>query len=130
MTVHTTHFNVVLDREAARAAINAAAGRFSALLRESDDIERPAGGTDWTVAETAAHVSVVLTGFSAAIAGEPQALSPEHYLDADFPTRLADSNAATNAMVDNTDAVRLAEVITAGAQRFLELAAVADPQME
>lgn len=130
MTVHTTHFNVVLDREAARAAINAAAGRFSALLRESDDIERPAGGTDWTVAETAAHVSVVLTGFSAAIAGEPQALSPEHYLDADFPTRLADSNAATNAMVDNTDAARLAEVITAGAQRFLELAAVADPQME
>ena len=33
-------------------------------------------------------------------------------------------------MVDHTDAGRLAELITAGAQRFLELAAAADPQME
>ena len=42
----------------------------------------------------------VFTGFSAAIAGEPQALTPEQYLDADFPTRLAATNAATIAMVD------------------------------
>ena len=48
---------VALDREAARAAISAAAGRFTELLREIDDIELPAAGTDWTVAETAAHVS-------------------------------------------------------------------------
>jgi uncharacterized protein (TIGR03083 family) len=121
---------VALDREAARAAISAAAGRFTALLRETDDIEGPAGGTNWTVAETAAHVSVLLAGFSAAIAGEPQALTPDQYLDADFPTRLANSNAATNAMVDHTDAGRLAELITAGAQQFLKLAAAADPQME
>ena len=71
---------VALDREAARAAISAAAGRFTALLRETDDIERPAAGTNWTVAETAAHVSCMFTGFSAAIAGEPQALTPEQYL--------------------------------------------------
>ena len=71
---------VALDREAARAAISAAAGRFTALLRDTDDIERPAAGTNWTVAETAAHVSCVFTGFSAAIAGEPQAL--RHQLDA------------------------------------------------
>ena len=121
---------VALDREAGRAAISAAAERFTALLRETDDIGRPAAGTDWTVAETAAHVSVVLTGFSAAIAGEPQALTPEQYLDADFPTRLAASNAATNAMVDHTDAGRLAELITVRAQRFLALAAAADPQTE
>ena len=129
MTIHTKPV-VALDREAARAAISAAAERFTALLQETDDIGRPAAGTDWTVAETAAHVSVVLTGFSAAIAGEPQALTPEQYLDADFPTRLAASNGATIAMVDHTDAGRLAELITAGAQRFLELAAAADPQME
>ena len=61
---------VTLDREAARAAISAAARRFTALLRETDDIERQTAGTDWTAAETAAHVSCVLTGFSAAIAGE------------------------------------------------------------
>jgi uncharacterized protein (TIGR03083 family) len=146
MTIHTTRRTpdspaalpkmhrstpvVPLDREAALAAVSAAAARFTALLRETDDIGRPAAGTDWTVAETAAHVSVVLTGFSAAIAGDPQALTPEQYLDADFPTRLAASNAATNAMVDHTDAGWFAEVITAGAQRFLELAAAADPQME
>lgn len=41
---------VALDREAARAAISAATGRFTALLRETDDIERPAAGTNWTVA--------------------------------------------------------------------------------
>ena len=121
---------VTLDRQAVRAAISAAAERFTALLREIDDIGRPAAGTDWTVAETAAHVSVVFTGFSAAIAGEPQALTPERYLDADFPTRLAASNAATNAMVDQTDAGRLAEMITAGAQQFLKLVAAADPEME
>jgi len=118
---------VALDREAARAAISAAAGRFTALLRETDDIERPAGGTNWTVAETAAHVSCVLTGLSATIAGELPALK---YPDADFPTRLAASNGATIAMVDHTDAGRLAELVTVGAQRFLEVVATADPQME
>jgi uncharacterized protein (TIGR03083 family) len=121
---------VALDREAARAAISAAAKRFTALLRETDDIGRQAVGTDWTVAETAAHVSVVLAGFSAAIDGEVQALTPEQYLDAAFPIRLAATNEATIAMVDHTDAVRLAEVITGAAQRFLEIAAAADPQMQ
>jgi Pyruvate/2-oxoacid:ferredoxin oxidoreductase gamma subunit len=136
MTIHTSHPGgrqpavVALDREAARAAISAAATRFTALLRDTDDIERPAAGTDWTVAETAAHVSVVLTGFSAAIAGEPQAVAQEQYLEANFPTRLAANNAATIAMVDHADAGRLAELITVGAQRFLELAAAADPELE
>jgi uncharacterized protein (TIGR03083 family) len=117
---------VALDREPARAAISAAAGRFTALLRDADDIERPAAGTNWTVAETAAHVSCVFTGFSAAIAGDLPALK---YLQADFPTRLAAVNGAAVTMVDHIDAGRLAEVITAGAQRFLELAAAADPHM-
>jgi uncharacterized damage-inducible protein DinB len=121
---------VALDREAARAAVSAAAGRFAALLRQIDDIERPAAGTDWTVAETAAHVSNVFTGFTAAIAGEPPALTPEQYLEADFPTRLAALNAATIAVVDHTDAGPLAELITLGAQRFLDLVAAADPQMQ
>lgn len=129
MTIHTKPV-VALDREAARAAIRTVAGRFTTLLRETPDIGRQAAGTDWTIAETAAHVSVVLAGFSAAIAGEMQALTPEQYLDADFPTRLAAANGATIAMVDHIYAARLAEVIAAGAQRFLELAAAADPQME
>src|ERR1700756_537619 len=136
MTIHTSRPSrpaaplFPLDREAARAAIGAAAERFTELLRETDDIERPAAGTRWTVAETAAHVSSMFTGFSAAIAGERQALTPEQYLEADFPTRLAAANGATIAMVDHTHAEQLAEAITAGAQRFLELAAAADPQME
>jgi uncharacterized protein (TIGR03083 family) len=121
---------VALDRESARAAIAAAAGRFTALLRDTDDIGRPAAGTDWTVAETAAHVSVVFTGFNSAIAGDAQALTPEQFIAADFPTRLAGVNDTTLAMVDRTNAARLAEVITVGAQRFLDLAAAADPQME
>lgn len=120
---------VAVDREAARAAVSAAAGRFTALLRQIDDIERPAAGTDWTVAETAAHVSVLFAGFSAAIAGEPPALSPEHYLEGDFPTRLAALNAATIAMADHTDGGQLADMIIVGAQRFLDLVAAADPQM-
>lgn len=127
MTVHTTPFNTTLDLEATRTAISATAERFTALLRGADDIERPTAGTDWTVAETAAHVSAVLNGFSATITGELPSLQ---YLEADFPTRLAASNRATIAMVDRTDPGRLAELITAGAQRFLELAAMADPEME
>jgi len=102
---------VAVDREGARAAISAAAGRFTALLRDTDDIERPAAGTNWTVAETAAHVSCVFAGFSAAIAGDLPALK---YLQADFPTRLAATNAATIAMVDHAGARRLAELITVG----------------
>jgi uncharacterized protein (TIGR03083 family) len=129
MAIHTKPV-VAPDREAARAAISAAAERFTALLRDTDDIAHQAAGTDWTVAETAAHVSVVLTAFSAAIAGEMQALTPEQYLDEDFPIRLAATNAATIAMVDRTDPVQLAELIAAGAQRFLQLAATADPEME
>jgi len=121
---------VALDREAARAAVSSAAGRFTVLLRETDDIERPAAGTDWTVAETAAHVLWMFTGFSAAIAREPSTLTPEQYLEADIHTRMAASNADTIAMVDHTDAGRLAELITAGAQRFLELVAQADPAAE
>jgi uncharacterized protein (TIGR03083 family) len=119
-----------LDREDALAAISTMTERFTALLRETEYIERPAAGTDWTLRETAAHVSIVLMGFSSAIAREPQALAPEQYLDGDFPTRLAASNAATIAMVDHADAGRLADLITAGAQRFLRLAAAADPQMD
>jgi uncharacterized protein (TIGR03083 family) len=119
-----------LDRDAAREAIWAAARRFTALLRETDDIGRRAAGTAWTVGETAAHVSVVFTAFSAAIAGEPQALTTEQYLEADFPIRLAATNAATIAMVDHTDAEQLAKMITAGAQRFLDLAATSDPTMQ
>jgi hypothetical protein len=121
MTIHTSRQSgpqpglAALDREAAHAAIRAAAARFTALLRDTDDIERPAAGTDWTVAETAAHVAIVLTGFSVAIAGEPHALTPDQYLEANFPTRLAASNAATIDMVDHTDAERLAELIAAGA---------------
>jgi uncharacterized protein (TIGR03083 family) len=133
MTIHTSRPAaplIPLDREAARAAIGAAAERFTELLRDIDDVERPAAGTDWTVAETAAHVSCMFTGFSAAIAAEPQALTPEQYLEADFPTRLAATNGATIALVDHTDARRLTEVITTGAQRFLKLVADADPNME
>ncbi|HUO36929.1 MAG TPA: maleylpyruvate isomerase N-terminal domain-containing protein [Mycobacterium sp.] len=136
MTIDTGHPGgrqpavVALDREAARAAISAAATRFITLLRATDDIERSAAGTDWTVAETAAHVSIVLSGFSAAIGAEPQALTPEQYLEADFPTRLAAANGATIATVDHTDAGRLAELIITGAQRFLALAGAADPQID
>jgi uncharacterized protein (TIGR03083 family) len=136
MTIHTSHPGghqpavVALDREAARAAIRAAAARFTALLQETDDIAHPAAGTDWTVAETAAHVSAVFTGFSAAIAAEPQTLTPKQYLEANFPTRLAAANGATIALVDRRDAGRLAELINTGAQRFLELAGAADPQMD
>jgi len=129
MTIHIKPV-VALDREAARSAISAAAGRFAALLRETEDIECPVAGTDWSVAETAAHMSVVFTGLCAVISGDEQALTPEQYVDADFPTRLAASNAATIAMVDHAEAGRLAELITVGAQRFLELLAAADSQMD
>jgi hypothetical protein len=57
-------------------------------------------------------------------------LTPDQYLDADFPTRLAASNGATIAMVGHNDARQLSDRISGGAQRFLQLVAAADPQME
>lgn len=116
-----------LDRDAAHTAITAATERFTTLLREADDIACDAAGTDWTVAETAAHVAVVLTAFSAAITGETL---PLQYLDADFPTRLAACNATTIGLVERTDAAQLSDLITEGAQRFLRLAAASDPQLD
>jgi hypothetical protein len=64
------------------------------------------------------------------MAEDTQALTSDQYIEVDFPTRLAATNAATIAMVDHTDAARLVELITAGAQRFEELVAAADPQMK
>lgn len=111
-----------LDRAAAHAAISAAAARFGALLLETDDIEREVPGTEWTVAQTAAHVVVVLAGFSSAIEAQPMTLDLDAYRDADFPDRLAACNAATLDFVDHTDATELATFIRIGAQRFLAVA--------
>jgi uncharacterized protein (TIGR03083 family) len=136
MTIHTGRSNarqsalVALDRQAARAAISEMSGRFTALLHATDDIERRAAGSDWTIGQTAAHVSIVLTAFGAAISSQAQLLTPDQYLDADFPTRLAATNAATIAMVDHTEAEQLAELITVGAQRFLDIVTAADPTMD
>ena len=79
---------------------------------------------------TAAHLSCMFTVFSGALDGEPSTLTLGSYLEADIHTRVAATNAATIAMVDHSDAGRLAELITAGARRFLEVVAAADPQME
>ena len=59
------HFSAVgaLDRVAARAAISAAAERFTALLRQTD-IEQPSVGTDWTVgAKENTGRRILLPGF-------------------------------------------------------------------
>lgn len=118
---------VTLDRDAARAAISAATAGIAALIRDIDDIECRAACTEWTVAETAAHVVVVLTGFSATIAAQPLALE---YVDADFPTRLAACNTTTIDVIDRTDAAGLADQIVVGAQHFLEVVGAADGDRE
>lgn len=119
-----------LDRAAASAAITYATDRFTALLRTTESIECPLPGSVWTVAETAAHVAIVLAGFNAAVAGKPLGLTADQYVDADFPTRLAACNALTLDLVDHTSAASLADLITAGAQRFLHLAEGAEPDRE
>lgn len=118
-----------LNRTTACTAIEAVTERFTALLRETDDVTRPAVGTDWTVAETAAHVAVVLIGFSAAIAAQPIRMNTD-YVDGDFPTRLAACNAATLDLVEHTDAAALARLIVVEAQRFIQLVIAADPNQE
>lgn len=119
-----------LNRAEARAAITDATDRFTALLRTTKDIGLPVPGTDWTVAETAAHVAIVLTGFNAAVARKPLGLTPEQYVDGDFPTRLAACNALTLDLVDRTSAASLADMITSGAQRFQHLVERAEPDRE
>ena len=119
-----------LDRTAACAAIEAATERFTALLRTTADVDCPSVGSDWTVAETAAHVAVVLIGFNAAIAAQSIGLTPDQYVDGDFPTRLAACNAATLDFVEHTDAEALAQLINAEGSRFLQLVAAADLDRE
>lgn len=121
---------VALDREAAIAAITATTQRFTALLRDGGDIERLAGGIDWTIAETAAHVITMFIGFRMAIAGESHETTPRRHVDRDFPTRLAASNTAAIATVHYAGARHLAELMTEQAQRFLEVVEKADPNMD
>lgn len=131
MTTHSYQTAVpALDRQAARTAIITVSEQFNALFRDTDNVDRPAAGTEWTVGQTAAHVAVALTAFSAAINAEPQALTPGQYLDADFPTRLAAANAATIDLTHHTDAGHLAESVHSATQRFLSITANAEPHRE
>jgi uncharacterized protein (TIGR03083 family) len=121
---------IPLDRPAARAALDDAVRRIVALIRDVNDIRTQVVGTDWTVAETAAHLVVVFTAFADAVTGQPPRLPDRPSDGLDFHTRLATSNAATLAMVDRADPRQLAETIEKGAERFLDGLINIDPGAE
>lgn len=118
---------IPLDRPAARAALDDAVRRLVVLIRDTTDIDTPVGGTDWTVAETAAHLVVVFTDFAGTVTGQSRLLRDFGSEGLDFHTRLAASNAATLALVERSDARQLAENIASGAQHFLDAVPSKDP---
>src|SRR5437660_555548 len=94
---------VPLDGPAARAAIDDAARRISAILSDAADIDKPIAGLDWTAAETASHLVCVLSGFADAVSSQQRRWAVPEPEDANFHTRLAAGNAAMLAQIECRD---------------------------
>jgi uncharacterized protein (TIGR03083 family) len=113
--------------ELARQSLRETTDRFTGLIRSA-----PPGRlvtADWTVADTAAHVGVLLTLDAALVhaeqlplPGRAQAIYEEATVE-----KVADFNAAVLAGLPERSRDELAEQIRADAARLLDRAAVLDP---
>jgi uncharacterized protein (TIGR03083 family) len=118
-----------IDQGATLARLRAVAPRVSRLLHDVRDPSRNAHGVEWTLAETAAHMVGVIELYAGFIIGERDAnvyLSAAR--DADTPDK---RNAVANAMwleeFRERDVSRLAPMLQERIERFIDVAAQADP---
>lgn len=114
---------VPVDRDAARAALAAAATRTVALVRSIPDPAAPMPRSDWTVGEAAAHLVVVARAFTAAARGRGPELGVEVPDIADFHERLAQVNAHAIRQVPHHDPGWLADRLAEGVEQFLDASA-------
>jgi uncharacterized protein (TIGR03083 family) len=122
---------VVIDETATATALRAAGARLSRLLTGVSDPSRRAGGLEWTVAETAAHVVGSLELYAAFMTGERDAntyLRAAH--DATTP---GERNAVGNRLwlqeFAERDLSRLAPMVLDRVEKVIAAVAGADPEM-
>ncbi len=106
---------VRIDKDEARAAVEAAAAQTAQLIRAIPDPTRRAHGLAWTVGETATHLVWVTRGYALWASGRG---APEWDLD-----RLADTNARLIDELPERRPAELADLFAAGALGFLEATA-------
>lgn len=116
-----------IDLAQAQSALQAAAGRTAELLDSVPDGGLPVTGSEWTVGDVGAHLVVVLQGFTLAVEGSFDAVSP-YLSDTDvFPDRLAAVTAGTLELVPERHPGALAELVTDAAHTFLAVTAGRSP---
>lgn len=112
----------------AREGLQEMAGRFAALLRAAGpDIRRIAVG-EWTVADTAAHVALVVDADTYVATGEGPPAVTESFDGAGSVrnAEIARMNERMLALEPERDVVVLAERIDAGVEHLLDVTASAD----
>lgn len=106
---------VRIDKDEARAAVEAAAAQTAQLIRAIPDTNLRAHGLDWTVGETATHLVWVTRGYTRWASGRG---APEWGLD-----RLADTNARLINELPGRRPAALADLFAEGTRGFLETTA-------
>jgi len=110
---------VPIDLVSARNALAEAGNTTTALLHSVTDV--PVPGLQWTVRETAAHVVVALSAFTASARGETLDLG--HVSAGQIDERMAKVNAQALATVPETEPGQLADRIDHEVSLFLEATA-------
>jgi uncharacterized protein (TIGR03083 family) len=122
-TLHGGPGVVPVDRDAARAALAAAATRTADLVRSIPDPAAPIPRSDWTVGEAAAHLVVVARAFTAAARGRGPELGVEVPDVGDFHERLAQVNAQAIERVPGDDPGWLGDRLADAVREFLHAGA-------
>lgn len=103
-----------------RAALAAAAQRTAELLRSAGDGSTPVRGSEWSVGEVAAHLVVVLRGFTYAAGDQLDLVTPHIPVGAaNFRDRLTAVTSSTLALVPDRHPPALAASLVDAVDDFL-----------
>lgn len=115
------------DHTATRAALATAAGRIAALVAGGADATRSVPGSEWTVADVAAHLVIGFSGYTDAALGEAERWRPHVVGGAAFPDRVRILNERTLAGAARLEPDAAGAAIRQAARLFLEATANLDP---
>ena len=107
------------DLVQARATLEAAAGRAADLLHSIPEGDLPVKGSDWTVGEVGAHLVFGLQGFTQAVEGSFDTVSPYIPDTEVFRDRLTAVTAGTLELIPERNPSVLAKLVVDAAQKFL-----------
>jgi uncharacterized protein (TIGR03083 family) len=115
------------DLAQARAALEAVADRTAELLHSIPDGDLPVTGSDWTVGQVGAHLVLGLRGFTQAVAGSFDTVSP-HIPDTEvFRDRLTAVTAGTLQVIPERNPSVLAKLLLEATRTFLAATAERSP---